>query len=45
MQYQQMTFNVDNINNIILTSQVIEDKTAQFNASLEDKISDTKKYV
>lgn len=45
MQYQQMTFNVDNINTIILTSQVIEDKTAQFNASLEDKISDAKKAL
>jgi phosphoadenosine phosphosulfate reductase len=40
-----MAFNVDNKNTIILTSQVIEDKTAQFNASLEDKIADAKKAL
>jgi hypothetical protein len=45
MQYQQMAFNVDNINTITLTSQVIEDKSAQFNASLEDKIADAKKSI
>lgn len=45
MQYQQMTFHVDNINTIFLTSQLIEDKEPQLNATLEDKVKEAKEAL
>lgn len=45
MQYQQMTFNVDTVNTIILTSQLIEDKEPQLNATLEDKVKEAKEAL
>lgn len=45
MQYEQVTFHVDNINTIFLTSQLIEDKAAHTKASLEEKIADAKKAL